>query len=122
MHGEPLSIDRAGELAMSYEWLGRNLHHTTGNLASIQVYGDSMAPTLLDGDTIIIDRGIRAVDVDGIYVITRRGKRLVKRLQDPLDDTLVIISDNPKYGSVTIPRGNVAEIEVIGRMVWPRVR
>lgn len=122
MDGEPMALDRAGELAMTYEWLGRNLHHTTGNLASIQVQGDSMSPTLLDGDTIIIDRGVREATVDGIYVIGMQGSRLVKRLQRRFDKSLVIISDNQAYEKETIPRGNVAEIEVIGRMVWPRVR
>lgn len=119
---EPLKFDRAGDFAMSYEWLSRNLHHTSGDLITVQVHGDSMSPTLLDGDTIIIDRGVQAVEVDGIYVIDLQGNRLVKRLQRKFDETLVIISDNLAYERETVPRGRVREIAVIGRMVWPRVR
>lgn len=120
--GSTLQLDRVGDLAMSYEWLRRNMNHTKGPLASVQVDGDSMAPTLLDGETIVIDRGVCEVRVDGIYVIVMRGNRLVKRLQRKFDQSLVVISDNSAYERETIPRGWESEIEVLGRMVWPRVR
>lgn len=118
----PMSVDLAGEMAFSYEWLARNLHHTTGELASVQVVGDSMAPTLLDGDTIIIDRGVREVQVDDIYVIQMLGRRLVKRLQRKFGGSILIISDNAAYEREEISRAHVGEIEVIGRKVWPRTR
>jgi hypothetical protein len=116
-----VDVDRAGEIALTYEWLNRHLHHTTGELASVQVMGDGMAPTLIDGDTIIIDRGVREVQVDAIYVIHMLGQRLVKRVQRKLDGSLVIISDNQAYEREHVPRARVGEIEVVGRMVWPRV-
>lgn len=115
-------VDKAGEMALTADWLARNLHHTTGDLASVQVIGDSMSPTLLDGDTIIIDRGVRELNVDAIYVVHMMGQRLVKRVQRKFDGSVVIISDNTAYERETVPRGRVAEIEVLGRMVWPRVR
>lgn len=118
----PLKFDRAGDVVLSHEWLAKNLQHTSGNLTTVQVNGDSMAPTLLDGDTIIIDRGVSEIDVDGIYVIDRAGSRLVKRVQRKFDDSLVVISDNAAYEKETIPRGKAGEFAVIGRMVWPRVR
>ena len=118
----PLRFDRAGDLVLSHEWLSRNLRHTSGKLTTVQVQGDSMSPTLIDGDTIIIDLGVAAVDVDGVYVIDMQGNRLVKRLQRKFDETIVVISDNAAYEKETIPRGRVREITVIGRMVWPRVR
>lgn len=115
-------LDRAGELAMSFQWLGRHLFHTTGDLASVQVVGDSMSPTLLDGETIIIDRGVREVVVDDIYVVDMLGQRLVKRLQRKTDGSLVIISDNQAYERESVPRNRVGELAVVGRKVWPRTR
>lgn len=115
-------LDRAGELAMSFQWLGRHLFHTTGDLASVQVVGDSMSPTLIDGETIIIDRGVREVVVDDIYVVDMLGQRLVKRLQRKTDGSLVIISDNQAYERESVPRNRVGEISVVGRKVWPRTR
>lgn len=118
----PLQIDRAGDVALTYEWLQRHLGHTTGQLASVRVMGDSMQPTLLDGDTIVIDRGVRELSVDAIYVVHMLGQRLVKRVQRKFDGSVVIISDNTAYERETVPRARVGEIEVLGRMVWPRVR
>lgn len=119
---ETLQIDRAGDLAMTFDWLKRNLSHTSGQLASVLVMGDSMQPTLLDGDTIIIDRSVRDLKVDAIYAVHLMGQRLVKRVQRKFDGSVVIISDNVAYERETVPRSRVAEIEVLGRMVWPRVR
>ena len=116
------AIDQAGEMAFSYDWLRRNLSHTSGELASIQIRGDSMAPTLMDGESIIIDCAVRRVDVNGVYVFNLRGDRLVKRVQRKMDQSLVIMSDNPQYSRETLPGTRANEIEIIGRMVWPRVR
>jgi phage repressor protein C with HTH and peptisase S24 domain len=115
-------LDQLGDMAFSFEWLRDNLGHTSGQLASIKVAGDSMASTLIDGETIIIDTSVNRVDVSGIYVITMRGDRLVKRIDRKLDDSLVIISDNPRYTPDVLPPGRAADLTVMGRMVWPRVR
>ncbi len=115
-------VDLVGEMAFSFDWMRRNLAHTTGRLTTIQVRGDSMASTLLDGETIVIDEGVQVVEVDGIYVLDVYGRRLVKRVQHLVDGTLVLISDNQSYQRETIPRGLAREVRVIGRMVWPRVR
>lgn len=115
-------VDLVGEMAFSFDWMRRNLGHTTGRLTTIQVRGDSMATTLLDGDTIVIDEGVQVVEVDGIYVLDVHGRRLVKRVQHLVDGSLVLISDNQSYQRETISRGLAREVRVIGRMVWPRVR
>lgn len=115
-------MDLAGDLAFTFEWLRRNLGHTSGHLASVQVRGDSMASTLLDGETIMIDQSAERVDVDGIYVLELYGRRVVKRVQHLYDGTLVLISDNQSYQRETIPRDRARDVRVIGRMVWPRVR
>lgn len=115
-------IDLAGDMAFSFEWLRDNLSHTTGVLTTIKVRGDSMATTLLDGDTIMIDEGVASIDVDGIYVLDLHGRRLVKRVQQLYDGTLVLISDNANYQRESIPRDRARDIRVIGRMVWPRLR
>ncbi len=115
-------IDLAGDMAYSFDWLRHNLGHTSGRVASIQVRGDSMSPTLLDGDTILIDQEVRAVDVDGIYVLDLYGRRLIKRVQQLFDGSLVLISDNAAYQREQLPRDRARDVGVLGRMVWPRVR
>jgi phage repressor protein C with HTH and peptisase S24 domain len=38
-----------------------------------------------------------------------------------LDDSLLIICDNPAYGKETVPAARVKALEVVGRVVWPRI-
>lgn len=115
-------VNLAGDIAFSFEWMRQNLGHTSGRLSAIQVRGDSMASTLLDGETIIIDEGVQGVEVDGIYVFDYHTRRFVKRLQQLTDGTLIISSDNPNYQKETVPRDRARDVRVIGRMVWPRTR
>lgn len=115
-------VSLAGDWAFSHDWLRQNLANTSGQLSSVRVRGDSMATTLLDGDTILIDEGVTGFDVDGIYVFDYHGRRLVKRMQQMLDGTLLLISDNTNYQRETVPRDRARDVQVIGRMVWPRVR
>lgn len=115
-------LDRVGEMAFTGGWIRQHLVDSKGPLTSVRVKGDSMASTLLDGDTIVIDQGVTHVEVDGIYVLDVYGRRLVKRVQMLYDGALVLISDNAAYERQTIPRDAARDVHVVGRMVWPRAR
>jgi phage repressor protein C with HTH and peptisase S24 domain len=88
------------------------------DLSIIRVEGDSMFPTLSDGDDIMVDRsaGLRRVQ-DGIYVLRRDDTLIVKRLTvDPTNGLLTIASDNPAYA--TIMGSRPQDVDIIGRVVW----
>ena len=69
--------------------------HFKGKLAASRVQGDSMEPTLFNGDIIICD--LNGYDgSDGIYTIIYKGNGFVKRLQRT-SDGVKIISDNKFY-------------------------
>lgn len=114
-------FDLAGEIAFSFDWLRKNMGQTVGQLSLVQVEGTSMAPVLMDGDTIMIDEGVNAVGADAIYVLDIHGRRLVKRVQHLVDGTLILISDNPAYQPEKLPRDVARNVRVVGRMVWPRI-
>jgi repressor LexA len=85
-----------------------------GDLSVIRVSGDSMAPTLCDGDRILVDRAQRRIGARGAIWVVRQGDELrVKRLARD-GATLRIISDNPEWAE---ERAAAAEIEVLGRVV-----
>ncbi|MDR6788375.1 phage repressor protein C with HTH and peptisase S24 domain [Sphingomonas sp. BE138] len=78
----------------------------------IGVAGDSMAPTLRDGDRVLVDRNARRlVARGGIYVLRRAEMIAVKRLI-PHGSAVEIRSDNPLW---PVERVGADEIEVIGR-------
>jgi hypothetical protein len=111
-----------GAFAFALSWVQENLGRSGRGFCSVRVHGDSMQPTLLQGDEIIIDRQVQRVDVSGIYVIALRGDLLVKRVQRKLDGSLVVKSDNAAYEPEHITSDIAEEFRVVGRMVWPRVR
>ncbi|MEI9928047.1 MAG: S24 family peptidase [Sphingomonas sp.] len=87
-----------------------------GHAASmIRVQGDSMEPTLADGDEILVDRDRRHVGVRAApFVLRLEGAVMVKRLR-VVGAGIEVASDNPAYPARVCP---VTEVEVIGRVVW----
>ncbi len=106
----------AGKVGFDEGWL-RKMGLDPARLSLIRVQGDSMQPTLNDGDDIMVDTAVadRAVK-KGIYVLRVDGALMVKRLVPEKDGALSILSDNPAYPPIQgVAGGGVA---VIGRVVW----
>lgn len=86
------------------------------DFAGAQVVGDSMEPTLHDGEPVVYVREF--IQGDGIYVLAVNGELLVKRLQfDRIFNRLHIISDNTKYRSVEIPLEGLDNVRILGKVV-----
>ena len=100
-------------LRFSGRWL-RQQGLEPAMLSVIEVEGDSMEPTLRDGDEILVDRSPRPLR-SGLHVIRLDDVLLVKRLEPGSAGTLLVISDNPAYPRMERPR---AEVAIIGRVVW----
>jgi phage repressor protein C with HTH and peptisase S24 domain len=83
----------------------------------IRVDGDSMAPTLSDGDEILVDREDGAGRVrDGIYVLRIEGTLVVKRVAVGPGGRLAVRSDNQAYPGW--PDLDPAAVDLVGRVVW----
>ncbi|WP_321857445.1 helix-turn-helix transcriptional regulator [Paraburkholderia tropica] len=84
-------------------------------LAGLYMSGNSMAPTIVNGDTILVNITQQDI-VDGeIYALRSGDTVLVKRIQNELDGRLRLINDNPVFQAVEIQR---TEVNIIGRVVW----
>ena len=88
----------------------------TSLLSIIRVDGESMEPTLCDGDDILVDRMVLAVKSGAIHVLRLDGMLVVKRLIRGGRGPYVVRSDNPAYPDVRID--DPAAIDVIGRVLW----
>lgn len=104
-------------VAFDAKWL-RRLAADPKRLSMILVAGDSMEPTLADGDEILVDRGDAAERLrDGIYVLRMDEALLVKRVAvNPAARRLSVSSDNPAYPGW--PDCAPDAIDVVGRVVW----
>lgn len=100
------------------EWVRNSLGTSAQNLALISVKGDSMDPTLSDGDLVLVDTTSRSIEANAIYVIQFWGSLLVKRVQRKMDGTVVIRCDNSIYEPEIVTGDLVEQLNVIGRVVW----
>jgi phage repressor protein C with HTH and peptisase S24 domain len=95
-------------------WL-RKEYGATDSLEGIRVSGDSMEPTLLDGDVVLVDRN-DFVPKDGVYVLRIEENLFVKRLMRLPKDRIEVISDNPSYSKYIIDLKNpLNDFQVIGK-------
>ena len=117
--GAEAGAERAlGQIAFDPAWLRRMRIASREQLSLIRVQGDSMAPTLSDGDEIMVDRGDAGERLrDGIYVLRIEDVLVVKRVAvNPAGRRLSIRSDNGDYPSW--PDCDPAAVDVVGRVVW----
>lgn len=80
------------------------------------VDGDSMEPTLHDGEPVVFVKGF--VKGDGIYVLAVNGELFVKRLEfNRILNVLRIISDNPKYPPTELGMDALEGVRILGKVV-----
>ena len=113
----------AGEEGQPYfafdrRWLKALTGASADHLSIIRVEGDSMTPTLNDGDDILIDRRDAGEPIhDGIYVLRVDERLLVKRLAvHPMGRHVTVQSDNPAYPDW--PDCGIDDVHCIGRVIW----
>ena len=110
-----------GGIPVGTEWLRQTLPRTSSpaNLAAMTAFGESMAPTFKDGDTLIVDRGVERIAEDGLFVLALDDELYIKRVQRrPTDKAILMKSDNPLYETIVIESVERQRFEVLGRVVW----
>lgn len=100
------------------QWLRRLTPSRSSNLSIICVRGDSMEPTLHDGDDVLVDSadGLGRLR-DGIYVLRMDGALNVKRIAiEPQGGKISVISDNDAYP--TWSGLHRRAVNIVGRVLW----
>ncbi len=99
-------------------FLRDQLHTSSNRLLVVDTNGDSMAPTILAGERVIIDTGHETPTPDGLYAIRDTfGSVVVKRLQvmrSAKPTQVKIISDNGNHAS---EETLLDDIEVVGKVL-----
>lgn len=80
----------------------------------VKAIGDSMQPTINDGDFVFIDIANQSMGSDGIYVLLSETGLSIKRLQNDFDGNITINSDNKLYNARTLP---LKDIHILGRVI-----
>lgn len=131
----------SSKIAFRRDWLEKE-HLINNKLAVLEAKGDSMEPTIINGDSILISEYFHKQELggkseiklglknafhmpgDGIYVIRMDGHLAVKRVQVDGQGGLKIISDNPAYETISLYPKSIIELadtnqfSIVGRVEW----
>lgn len=102
----------------SEAWVRTVLRRNPQDLAIIEAFGDSMEPTIKDGDVLMLDTAIADLVSGRIYVVDLGGELLVKRIQRRLNGSLLVLSDNERYPPEELQPSDAAPLRIVGEVVW----
>jgi phage repressor protein C with HTH and peptisase S24 domain len=96
-------------------WLRSITPSPPGALRLVSGIGDSMFPTLLDTDVMILDTSQRILNMqDRIYAISLYGAGALKRLRAVGKSRVLVISDNPVVEDQEV---DAEDISIAGRLI-----
>ena len=118
-HGAITEVE-AGHSRFGFDkrWLQELTPSRPSNLSVIRVEGDSMKPTLSNGDEVMVDLSDTVQRLrDGIYVLRFDDTLVIKRIAlGPQGRQISVVSDNQNYPSWhDVDR---RKIQLIGRVIW----
>ena len=95
-------------------WLKAVIGRNPENLSLIRAEGNSMEPTIKDGDLLFIDTSVKEILPNKIYIFKQEDDYRVKRLKTEFNGDIHILSDNPAYPTEIINKDS----DIIGQVVW----
>jgi phage repressor protein C with HTH and peptisase S24 domain len=99
------------------DWLRALTRTHVSKLAVLQIAGDSMEPTLCNGDRVLIDTAQSNLRREGVYVIGVEDTLTVKRVtMHPKSKRVSLRSDNPRYENYSDLDPD--RLHVAGRVIW----
>jgi phage repressor protein C with HTH and peptisase S24 domain/DNA-binding Xre family transcriptional regulator len=116
--GRVVSRFRAENWLFPEGFVVEQLHTTSAQLLVLEMNGDSMAPTVLSGERVIVDTGHKNPIPDGLYAIRDAFEAAVVRrlqvLRSATPTRVKIISDNSNHASEEIP---LSDLVIVGKVV-----
>ena len=97
-------------------FVSKQLQASPKQLLVVEAEGDSMAPTIMSGEKLIVDTGHKTPSPDGLYAIRDPFNNVIVRrlqlLRAAQPSRVKIISDNPKHAAEEVA---LKELEVVGK-------
>lgn len=108
-------------LAFKTDWLEGEFPNSFEHLFLTKVTDESMEPTLMTGDLILVDTSHRdpeAID-HGLFLFKLENRILIKRLQCLPKKILRVLSDNPTYEAFSLDITDKSNgLSIMGEVVW----
>ncbi len=107
--------DIQGFFAFRKDWLSRK--GRADSMVLMDIFGNSMAPELKDGDTVLVDESQKAIIAGALYAVGIDDTVMVKRLEKH-PNNLVLQSDNKDYAPIFLKESEMNTARIIGKVVW----
>jgi len=104
-----------GFYAFRKDWLSRK--GSAGSMVLMDIFGNSMAPELKDGDTVLVDESQKAIIAGALYAVGIEDTVMVKRVEKH-PNNLVLQSDNKDYAPIFLKEAEMNVARIIGKVVW----
>lgn len=110
-----------GHIDLAEQWARKRLGEPLDRIRALPVTGDSMSPTINDGDLAFVDTSCTHFQGEGIYVLVFNSVLLIKRLSaDFATQRIQILSDN-EHHKPALARED--ELNICGRVrMWMSVK
>jgi phage repressor protein C with HTH and peptisase S24 domain len=110
-----------GHIDLAEQWARKRLGDRLDHIRALPVKGDSMSPTINDGDLAFVDTGCNHFEGEGVYVLVFNHALLIKRLSaDFATQRIQILSDNERH-KPALARED--ELTICGRVrMWMAVK
>lgn len=80
--------------------------------------GNSMQPTINNGDQLLVDLSRKEIKVDNIYLIQNNDSVWVKRVKIKWDGVELISDNREEYEPIKIPTKEAQNLQVIGQVMY----
>ena len=104
-----------GYYAFRKDWLSRK--GSADTMVLMDIFGNSMAPELKDGDTVLVDESQKAIIAGALYAVGIEDTVMVKRVEKH-PNNLVLQSDNKDYAPIFLNESEMNMARIIGKVVW----
>lgn len=118
MGGGALVEERSPQVLVPFfrDWLRPLMRGSFADLFVARGEGDSMMPTLLDGDLVVVDRAQNTLSgQDRVWAVSYGDFGMIKRVRRMPDGGYQINSDNSAVTPITAYDD---EMHIIGRVIW----
>jgi phage repressor protein C with HTH and peptisase S24 domain len=123
--GQPVDYPAVlDHIDVAESWARKRLGGNLDTIRALPVAGDSMSPTINEGDLAFVDTSCHRFEAEGIYVIVFNDSLLIKRLLvDLAGQRIEVRSDNEKLPTQYIASADVAGLAICGRVkAWLAVK
>ena len=110
------TYEQRGIVPFSRNWLRPMMRGSFADLFVARGEGDSMQPTMLDGDLVLIDTAQRDIrQQDRIWAVSYGELGMIKRVRRLPNGSYQLLSDNPSVPPIACAD---EEMYVVGRVIW----